>query len=270
MLRLYDYLPSQNAWKVRLLLNHLGLAYERVPVSIFEGESRTEAYLEKNPAGAVPVLEVEPGVHRRDRALILCYLAEARPTCGGPPRARAGDAVAVLRAELRRAADRQPALLDAHGETRQALGGHGRGQARLFAARARGAGAASRAGGSSRPSATPSRTWRSMPMRLTRTRRGSTSRPIRPSALGAPASRRSPGTASASVSPLLRSIPTRAASSVEKARTAKAPRRQDGCAHKCQIGLTHLQILATWRLGGSTLDVSRGRRARLSPSVRLW
>ena len=79
MLRLYDYLPSQNAWKVRLLLNHLGLAYERAPVSIFEGESRTEAYLEKNPAGAVPVLEVEPGRTIAESNAILCYLAEGTP-----------------------------------------------------------------------------------------------------------------------------------------------------------------------------------------------
>jgi len=79
MLRLYDYPPSQNAWKVRLLLNHLGLAYERVPVSIFEGESRSEAYLEKNPAGAVPVLEVEPGKCIAESNAILCYLAEGTP-----------------------------------------------------------------------------------------------------------------------------------------------------------------------------------------------
>ena len=76
MLRLYDYLPSQNAWKVRLLLSHLGLKCERVPVSIFEGESRTDAYLDKNPAGAVPVLEVEPGQCIAESNAILCYLAE--------------------------------------------------------------------------------------------------------------------------------------------------------------------------------------------------
>jgi len=76
MLRLYDYLPSQNAWKVRLLLNHLGLQCERVLVSIFEGESHTDAYLEKNPAGAVPVLEVEPGRFIAESNAILCYLAE--------------------------------------------------------------------------------------------------------------------------------------------------------------------------------------------------
>ena len=79
MLRLYDYLPSQNAWKVRLLLSHLGLGYERVPVSIFEGEARTDAYLEKNPAGAVPVLEVEPGRTIAESNAILCYLAQGTP-----------------------------------------------------------------------------------------------------------------------------------------------------------------------------------------------
>jgi glutathione S-transferase len=76
MLRLYDYLPSQNAWKVRLLLNHLGLEYERAPVSIFQGESHTDDYLKKNPAGAVPVLEVEPGTYVAESNAILCYLAD--------------------------------------------------------------------------------------------------------------------------------------------------------------------------------------------------
>jgi len=79
MLRLYDYLPSQNAWKVRLLLNHLGLDYERVTVSIFEGESHTDAYLEKNPAGAVPALEVEPGMFIRNRTRSSAISRTARP-----------------------------------------------------------------------------------------------------------------------------------------------------------------------------------------------
>ncbi|HYB10621.1 MAG TPA: glutathione S-transferase family protein [Alphaproteobacteria bacterium] len=79
MLRLYDYLPSQNAWKVRLLLNHLGLQYERTFVSIFEGESRAEAFLQKNPVGAVPVLEVVPQRFIAESNAILCYLAEGTP-----------------------------------------------------------------------------------------------------------------------------------------------------------------------------------------------
>ena len=79
MLRLYEYQPSQNAWKVRLLLSHLGLPYERVPVSIFEGQSHTDAFRAMNPAGAVPVLEVEPGRFIAESNAILCYLAEGTP-----------------------------------------------------------------------------------------------------------------------------------------------------------------------------------------------
>jgi glutathione S-transferase len=45
VITLFDYLPSQNAWKVRLLLNHLDIPYERVEVSIFEGEGRKPQFL---------------------------------------------------------------------------------------------------------------------------------------------------------------------------------------------------------------------------------
>ncbi|HTU56463.1 MAG TPA: glutathione S-transferase family protein [Acetobacteraceae bacterium] len=76
MLRLYDYLPSQNGWKVRMLLGLLGLRYEPVPVAIFRGESRLAQFLEKNPAGAVPVLEVAAGQYIAESGAILCYLAE--------------------------------------------------------------------------------------------------------------------------------------------------------------------------------------------------
>ena len=43
MLTLYDYLPSQNGWKIRVLLGHLGIPYRTQPVAIFEGEGRTDA-----------------------------------------------------------------------------------------------------------------------------------------------------------------------------------------------------------------------------------
>ena len=79
MLRLHDYLPSQNAYKVRMLLGHLGLAYETVPVEIFRGESRTPAFLKMNPAGAVPVLETGPGRFVAESNAILYYLADGSP-----------------------------------------------------------------------------------------------------------------------------------------------------------------------------------------------
>jgi glutathione S-transferase len=76
MLKLYDYLPSQNGFKIRLLLQHLGQPYQHVPVAIFQGESRTPEFLEKNPVGAIPVLEPQPGVYIAESNAILCYLGE--------------------------------------------------------------------------------------------------------------------------------------------------------------------------------------------------
>ncbi|HEV8331661.1 MAG TPA: glutathione S-transferase family protein [Steroidobacteraceae bacterium] len=76
MLKLYDYLPSQNGFKIRLLLQHLRQPYQHVPVAIFQGESRTPEFLQKNPVGAIPVLEPEPGVYVAESNAILCYLAE--------------------------------------------------------------------------------------------------------------------------------------------------------------------------------------------------
>jgi len=75
-MKLYDYPASQNAWKIRTLLQHLGIAYESVPVAIFRGASHTPEFLTKNPAGAVPVLELEPGKFIAESNAILCYLAE--------------------------------------------------------------------------------------------------------------------------------------------------------------------------------------------------
>ena len=74
--KLYDYAPSGNCFKVRLLLAHLGLPYERVPVDIFAGETMTQEYGEMNPALATPVLELAPGSYLAESDAILLYLAE--------------------------------------------------------------------------------------------------------------------------------------------------------------------------------------------------
>jgi len=79
MLKLYDYLASQNGWKIRVLLGLLQIPYASRIVSIFEGESRTDAFLALNPAGAIPVLELEDGRTIGESNAILCYLAEGTP-----------------------------------------------------------------------------------------------------------------------------------------------------------------------------------------------
>lgn len=79
-MRLYDYAPSANGYKIRLLLSWLGRPYELVPVDIFAGESHTEDFLRhKNPDGRIPVLEPEPGRFLAESNAILLFLAEGTP-----------------------------------------------------------------------------------------------------------------------------------------------------------------------------------------------
>ena len=75
-MRLYDYAASANCYKARLLLAQLGVAYERVPVDIFAGESTTADYLERNPAGRTPALELDSGETIAESNAILLYLGE--------------------------------------------------------------------------------------------------------------------------------------------------------------------------------------------------
>ena len=74
-MRLYDYPGSCNCYKVRLLLAQLGIAYERVPIDIFAGETLTAAFAAKNPARTTPVLETAEGRCLPESAAILVYLA---------------------------------------------------------------------------------------------------------------------------------------------------------------------------------------------------
>jgi glutathione S-transferase len=76
MLTLYDYLPSQNGWKARVLFGLLDIPYQTRLVSIFEGEGRTDAFLDLNPAGGIPVLELEDGRTIAESNAILTYVAE--------------------------------------------------------------------------------------------------------------------------------------------------------------------------------------------------
>lgn len=79
MLRLYDFLPSGNGYKVRLLLTQLGISFERIELNILNGETRTPEFLRKNPNGRIPVLEVEPDKFLAESNAILCYLSEGTP-----------------------------------------------------------------------------------------------------------------------------------------------------------------------------------------------
>lgn len=79
MLRLYDYLPSGNGYKVRLLLAQLGIPYERVELNIIAGETRTPQFLRLNPNGRIPLLVTGDGALLAESNAILYYLARDTP-----------------------------------------------------------------------------------------------------------------------------------------------------------------------------------------------
>ena len=87
MLKLYDYVLSGSCYKVRLLLNFLGLAYDTESVDFYPGKQhRNAAFLGLNPLGQLPVLD-DDGLVLRDAQAILCHLANAYdPTARWLPR----------------------------------------------------------------------------------------------------------------------------------------------------------------------------------------
>jgi glutathione S-transferase len=79
MLTLFDYLPSQNAWKVRQILKHVQRPYRTEYVSIFEGEGQRPDYLAINPTGAVPAIRLDDGRVLAESNAILAFLADGTP-----------------------------------------------------------------------------------------------------------------------------------------------------------------------------------------------
>ncbi len=74
MLRLHGHELSGNSYKVRLLLELLGVPYEWVRVDLMKGEHKRPAFLALNPFGQVPVLE-DGSTTLCDAQAILFYLA---------------------------------------------------------------------------------------------------------------------------------------------------------------------------------------------------
>jgi glutathione S-transferase len=76
MFKLYEYSPSGNCYKVRLLLTQLNIPFDRTEINILEGKSRTPEFLVKNPNGRIPVLEIAPGKFLFESNAIMFYLSE--------------------------------------------------------------------------------------------------------------------------------------------------------------------------------------------------
>ena len=79
MYTLYDFLPSGNGYKVRLILNRLNIQYKYIEKDILAGETRTKEFLQLNSTGRIPLLQLENGECLAESNAILMYLAEDTP-----------------------------------------------------------------------------------------------------------------------------------------------------------------------------------------------
>jgi glutathione S-transferase len=76
---LYDSPVSGNCYKVRLLLAHLGLRYDRRTVDVVDRSDRRELLGELNPALRVPTLVLDDGRPLAESNAILMYFGEGTP-----------------------------------------------------------------------------------------------------------------------------------------------------------------------------------------------
>ena len=76
MYKLYDFLPSGNAYKVRLLLTQLQIPFELIEINPLKKETRTDEFLQINPNGKIPVLEIAPNKFISESNAILYYLSQ--------------------------------------------------------------------------------------------------------------------------------------------------------------------------------------------------
>jgi glutathione S-transferase len=76
---LYNSQVSGNCYKVRLLLAHLGVEYERREVDVVDRSGRAELLSDLNPALRVPTLVLDDGRPLAESDAILFYFAEGTP-----------------------------------------------------------------------------------------------------------------------------------------------------------------------------------------------
>jgi len=76
---LYDSGVSGNCYKVRLLLNQLGIEFERRELSVVDRSNRRDVLGDLNPALRVPTLILDDGRALAESHAIIWYFAEGTP-----------------------------------------------------------------------------------------------------------------------------------------------------------------------------------------------
>lgn len=76
MYKVFGDILSGNCYKVKLLLQFLGIQHEWVHVDILAGATHTEAFKQMNPNTRIPVVELLDGQYLWESNAILNFFAE--------------------------------------------------------------------------------------------------------------------------------------------------------------------------------------------------
>lgn len=78
-MKLYDSAMAPNPRRVRIFLAEKGIEVPKIQVDIAKAENRKPPFLEKNPMGGLPVLELDDGTCIAESVAICRYFEETQP-----------------------------------------------------------------------------------------------------------------------------------------------------------------------------------------------
>jgi glutathione S-transferase len=78
-MRIYDFAFAPNPRRLRVYLAEKGLEIPRIPINLVAGEQKSPEFLEINPLGSLPVLELDDGTNLSESGAIIEYLEELHP-----------------------------------------------------------------------------------------------------------------------------------------------------------------------------------------------
>ena len=79
-MKIYDFVGAPNPKKLRVYLAEKGITIPCEQVNIVSGENRQPPFLQKNPLGGLPVLELDDGTCLTESLAIMQYLEDLHPT----------------------------------------------------------------------------------------------------------------------------------------------------------------------------------------------
>ena len=78
-MKIYDFTLAPNPRRLRIFVAEKGLKIPLEQVDIFSGQNRTPEMLAKNPAGGLPLIELDDGSHLAESVAICRYLEGLHP-----------------------------------------------------------------------------------------------------------------------------------------------------------------------------------------------